>query len=101
MRKRIAYLVFCCIMLCTSISTITGIPEASEVHNGSYNEYVEQFTNTLTRTIYKEKTANNYTPGYQDQTASLRVNMYFCPVGTAFSSDYIHVGNIFYHGVVD
>ena len=35
----------------------------------------------------------------QDQSSSLRVNLYFCPVGTAFSSDYIFIGTT-YNGTV-
>lgn len=79
----------------TIITAITGIPGASAVHYNSYNQYVEQFTNTVTRTIYKETTPGNYVAGYQDQTSSLRIKMYFCPVGTAFSSDYIEIGDVF------
>lgn len=36
-----------------------------------------------------------YSTCYQDQSSSLRVNLYFCPVGTAFSSDYISIGTTF------
>lgn len=77
------------------IRTVTGVDGTSAVHNKSYNEYVEQFTDVVTRTIYKERSSNNYDDCYQDQTASLRVKLYFCPVGTAFDSDYIKIGDIF------
>ena len=56
--------------------------------------YVEQFTNTVTRTIFKKR-GNTYDSCYQDQTSSLRVKLYFCPVGTAFDSDYIEIRNVF------
>ena len=36
---------------------------------------------------------------YQDQTSSLRVKLYFCPVGTAFDSDYIEIDTV-YNGSV-
>lgn len=77
------------------IRSATGVSGTTAVHNGSYNEYVEQFTNIVTRTIFKERGGNTLDPCYQDQTSSLRVKMYFCPVGTAFDSDYIEIGNIF------
>lgn len=77
------------------IRNVTGVSGTAAVHNGSYNQHVEQFTNTVTRTIFKERSSTNYDPSYQDQTSSLRVNLYFCPVGTAFSSDYIYIGNTF------
>lgn len=77
------------------VRNITGVSGTSAVHNGSYNEYVEQFTDTVTRTIYKEKSGGVMDPCYQDQESSLRVKYYFCPVGTAFDSDYIEIGTIF------
>lgn len=79
----------------TIIRTITGVPDTSAVHYGSYNQYVEQFTKTVTRTVYKERTNNQLDPAYQDQTSSLRVKLYFCPVGTAFKSDYIDIGTVY------
>lgn len=77
------------------IRNVTGVSGTVDVHNGSYNQYVEQFTNTVTRTIFKERSSNNYDACYQDQTSSLRIKRYFCPVGTAFSSDYIEIGTDF------
>lgn len=77
--------------------TVTGVSNPSSVHYGSYNQYVEQFEKTVTRTIFKEK--NGFVPCYQDQTASLRVKMYFCPVGTAFSKDFYDIGTV-YDGAV-
>lgn len=79
--------------------TVTGVSGTSAVHYGSYNQYVEQFTNTVTRTIFKEKSTGKFDPCYQDQTSSLRVKLYFCPVGTAFSSDYIEISDV-YNGSV-
>ena len=76
------------------IRTITGVSATSEVYYGSYNQYVEQFTNTKTRTIYREN-GSQYKACYQDQTSSLRVKLYFCPVGDAFDSDYIEIDTIF------
>ena len=75
----------------TMIRTVTGVSGTTAVHNGSYNQHVEQFTNTVTRSIYRER-GTTYDLCYQDQSSSLRVNLYFCPVGTAFSSDYIYIG---------
>ena len=83
----------------TIIRTVTGVSGTSAVHYGSYNQYVEQFTNTVTRTIFKEKSTGKFDPCYQDQTSSLRVKLYFCPVGTAFSSDYIEISDV-YNGSV-
>lgn len=76
------------------IRTVTGVSSPTSVWNGSRNQYVEQFTETKTRSIYK-KVGSNYKLSYQDQNSSLRVNLYFCPVGTAFDSDYIKIGSIF------
>lgn len=59
---------------------------------------MEQFTNTKTRSIYR-KEGTRYKLCYQDQTSSLRVKLYFCPVGTKFSSDYISIGTT-YNGTV-
>lgn len=81
------------------VRTVTGISGTSAVHYGSYNQYVEQFTNTVTRTIFKQRSSSNLDPCYQDQTSSLRVKLYFCPVGTAFSSDYIEIDTV-YNGSV-
>ncbi len=81
------------------IRSVTGVSSASAVHYGSYNQYVEQFTNTVTRTIFKEKSSGILDPCYQDQTSSLRVKLYFCPVGTAFDSDYIEIKTV-YNGSV-
>lgn len=67
---------------------------SSDVHYGSYNEYVEQFSNTVTRVIYKQR-GSNYIRCYQDQSSYLRVNHYFCPVGTVFPSDYYNIGQTF------
>ena len=78
----------------TLIRSVTGVSSASAVYNGSRNQYVEQFTNTKTRSIYR-KSGSNYKLCYQDQSSSLRVNLYFCPVGTAFDSDYIKIGTTF------
>lgn len=78
----------------TLVRTVTGVSTISSVHYGSYNQYVEQFTNIQTRTIFR-KANNKYTSCYQDQTCSLRVNMYFCPVGTDFQSDYYNIGTVF------
>ena len=50
----------------TIIRAITGVSSTSAVHYGSYNQYVEQFTNTVTRTIYKEKSGGQLDPCYQD-----------------------------------
>lgn len=83
----------------TLVRTITGVSGTSAVHYGSYNQYVEQFTNTVTRTIFKERSSTNLDPCYQDQTSSLRVKLYFCPVGTAFDSDYIEIDTV-YNGSV-
>lgn len=77
------------------IRAVTGVSGTAAVHYGSYNQYVEQFTNTVTRTIFKEKSSGSLDPCYQDQTSSLRVKLYFCPVGTAFSSDYIEIKTVF------
>lgn len=82
----------------TMIRSITGVSGTSAVYNGSRNQHVEQFTNTITRSIYR-KNGSNYSLCYQDQSSSLRVNLYFCPVGTAFSSDYISIGTT-YNGTV-
>lgn len=82
----------------TMIRNITGVSGTSEVYNGSRNQHVEQFTNTITRSIYR-KSGSSYSLCYQDQSSSLRVNLYFCPVGTAFSSDYISIGTT-YNGTV-
>lgn len=82
----------------TMIRNITGVSGTSAVYNGSRNQHVEQFTNTKTRSIYK-KQGSSYKLCYQDQSSSLRVNLYFCPVGTAFSSDYISIGTT-YNGKV-
>lgn len=79
----------------TIVRTVTGVSGTSAVHYGSYNQYVEQFTNTVTRTIFKERSSTNLDPCYQDQTSSLRVKLYFCPVGAAFDSDYIEIGTVF------
>ncbi len=76
------------------IRTITGIGEPEEIYYESYNEYVEQFTDIVTRTIFRKENSN-YKASYQDQTSSLRVNWYFCPVGTAFDSDYISCGTVY------
>lgn len=78
----------------TIIRAVTGVSGTSAVHYGSYNQYVEQFTNTLTRTVYKER-GSQLDPGYQDQSSSLRVKLYFCPVGTAFASDYYEIDTVF------
>lgn len=78
----------------TVIRLVTGVSGTDAVHYGSYNQYVEQFTNTVTRTIFKKR-GNTYDSCYQDQTSSLRVKLYFCPVGTAFDSDYIEIRNVF------
>ena len=83
----------------TLIRTVTGVSGTSAVHYGSYNQYVEQFTNTVTRTIFKKKSSTNMDSCYQDQTSSLRVKLYFCPVGTAFDSDYIEIDTV-YNGSV-
>lgn len=80
------------------VRSITGVSGTSAVYNGSHNQHVEQFTNTETRSIYK-KQGSNYELCYQDQSSSLRVNLYFCPVGTSFSSDYIFIGTT-YNGTV-
>lgn len=80
------------------VRSITGVSGTSAVYNGSHNQDVEQFTNTETRSIYK-KQGSNYELCYQDQSSSLRVNLYFCPVGTSFSSDYIFIGTT-YNGTV-
>ena len=80
------------------VRSITGVSGTSAVYNGSRNQHVEQFTNTKTRSIYK-KQGSSYNLCYQDQSSSLRVNLYFCPVGTAFSSDYIFIGTT-YNGTV-
>lgn len=77
------------------VRTVTGVPSTSAVYYGSHNQYVEQFTNTVTRTVFKERSSNNFDPSYQDQTSSLRVKLYFCPVGTAFDSDYIEINTVF------
>lgn len=82
----------------TMIRNITGVSGTSAVYNGSRNQHVEQFTNTKTCSIYK-KQGSSYKLCYQDQSSSLRVNLYFCPVGTAFSSDYISIGTT-YNGKV-
>lgn len=76
------------------IRAVTGVSGTSAVYNGSRNQHVEQFTNTKTRSIYR-KQGSTYKLCYQDQSSSLRVNLYFCPVGTAFSSDYISIGTTF------
>lgn len=75
----------------SAVTSVTNVFGASDVHYGSFNEYVEQFTNVTTRTIYKQRSANVLDPCYQDQRCFLRVNMYFCPIGTAFDSDYIFI----------
>ena len=80
------------------VRSITGVSGTSAVYNGSRNQHVEQFTNTKTRSIYKKR-GSSYKLCYQDQSSSLRVNLYFCPVGTAFSSDYIFIGTT-YNGTV-
>ena len=77
------------------IRSITGIAAgSSDVHYGSYNQYVEQFTNTRTRTIYK-LSGSTYKACCQDQSSSLRINQYFCPVGTKFPKDYYELGTRF------
>ena len=81
------------------IRTVTGISSISDVHYGSYNQYVEQFTNTVTRTIFKEKNSASLDACYQDQTSSLRVKLYFCPVGIDETSDYIEIDTV-YDGTV-
>ena len=81
------------------IRTVTGISSISDVHYGSYNQYVEQFTNTVTRTIFKEKNSASLDACYQDQTSSLRVKLYFCPVGIDETSYYIEIDTV-YDGTV-
>lgn len=76
----------------TLVRSVTGVSGTSAVHYGSYNVHVEQFTNTVTRSIFKESSSKAC---YQDQTSSLRVNLYFCPVGTAYNSDYISCGTTY------
>ena len=77
------------------ITSVTNVFGATDVHYGSFNKYVEQFTNVTTMTIYKQRSANILDPCYQDQRCFLRVNMYFCPVGTAFSSDFIYIKTLY------
>lgn len=74
------------------IRSVTGVSGTSAVHYGSYNAHIEQFTNTVTRSIFRESSSKAC---YQDQTSSLRVNLYFCPVGTAYNSDYINCGTTY------
>lgn len=79
----------------SAIRSITGIAASnSDIHYNSYNQYVEQFTNTRTRTIYK-LSGSTYKTCYQDQSSSLRINQYFCPVGTKFAKDYYSLGTKF------
>lgn len=74
------------------IRSVTGVSGTSAVHYGSYNAHIEQFTNTVTRSIFRESSSKAC---YQDQTSSLRVNLYFCPVGTAYNSNYINCGTTY------
>lgn len=39
----------------TIVRAVIGVPGISAVHYGSYSQYVDQFTNTVTRTIFKER----------------------------------------------
>lgn len=79
----------------SAVTSVTNVFDASHVHYGSFNEYVEQFTHVTTRTIYKQRSANILDPCYQDQRCFLRIKMYFCPVGTAFDSDYIYIKTLY------
>lgn len=76
------------------ISALSGLSYPSEIHNGSYNKYVEQFTKVRTRTVYK-LSGGKYVTAYQDQSGSLRTNQYFCPVGTKYETDFVKLGTKF------
>lgn len=74
--------------------TVLSLAPDADVEYGSYNEYVEQYSNVVTRVIYKLR-SSRYDRCYQDQSGYLRVNQYFCPVGTDFSEDYYLIENTF------
>ncbi|MBO4847534.1 MAG: hypothetical protein J5586_00050 [Clostridia bacterium] len=76
------------------ISSVVSVPGPSSISYGSHNRYVEQFTNTVTRTVYK-KLGSTYKRCYQDQFCFLRIKLYFCPVGSAFSSDFYDIGTLY------
>ena len=78
----------------TLITTVTGVPGTSQIHYESYNEYVTQYTNVVTRNVYRDE-RGTMKLGYVDQLGNARVKLYFCPVGTAFASDYIEIGEVF------
>lgn len=75
------------------VQALTGVVDSKKIYNGSYTQYVEQFSDIKTRTIYKKR-GTSYSACYQDQTGNWRTNAYFCPVGTAFESDYIKVKEV-------
>ncbi|MEY8335137.1 hypothetical protein AALB53_18825 [Lachnospiraceae bacterium 47-T17] len=80
----------------TIVRIATGISDPAVIHYGSYNQHVEQFTNTVTRSIFRKGSSK---AGYQDQTSSLKVSSYICPVGVTSGSDFIYYGDT-YNGVI-
>ena len=74
-----------------------GFPSGDNVsvYYGSYNEYVEQFYDVRTRTVYREESNGSLKACYQDQYSMLRINHYFCPVGVNYESDYELVGQLY------
>ncbi|MBR5947223.1 MAG: hypothetical protein IKZ82_01070 [Clostridia bacterium] len=78
----------------TLIRLITGITSPTQIYYGSHNRYVQQFYSTVTRSIYKKR-GSNYVRGYQDQSSSLRIKLYFCPVGPDASSDFYEISDVF------
>lgn len=72
------------------IMTISGVSDVSEIHNESYFQYVTQYFDVQTRTVYR-KVGSTFKPCYQDQFGSFKINQYFCPVGNGFPSDYMQI----------
>lgn len=81
----------------TIVRIATGISDPDDIYYGSYNRHVEQFTNTVTRSIYREGSSK---AGYRDQTSTLRVRSYLCPVGVTTGPDFICYGDT-YNGAIE
>lgn len=76
------------------IRAISGISSSSQIHTGAYNEYVEQFGNVKTRTIYRLN-GSQYKVAYQDQSSALRTSQFFCPVGSNEPEAFVKLGTKF------
>lgn len=75
----------------------------AKYYYGTYlnHDYYYGYTSVsdMRRETNGAESSTNMDSCYQDQTSSLRVKLYFCPVGTAFDSDYIEIDTV-YNGSV-